>query len=309
MNKKKGMRILLQFPEGLKQYAVQKAEELEKQGHEVFISSSNSYGACDIAIDEARAICADKIIHFGHAPFPLNMKIEIPVEFDEWRMDFDISSLEVAVEEFKKRKIKKIALGTTVQYVHKLEEAKKFFENHGIKADYKKGVKAHYPGQILGCDAIAVDVESDAILLIGDGLFHALAVDSQKPVFLFHPKAKTLRQINDEIEKLRKRRKGALIKAVDCKNFGILLSTKPGQFNPEVAKWMKKELEKRGKKAHIIVSNEFEPYALNNFIVFDCYISSACPRIADDYKEFEKPVLNMEMFNELLKILDELAKK
>ena len=309
MTKKKSMRILLQFPEGLKQYALQKAEELEKQGHEVFISSSNSYGACDIAVDEARAVRADKIIHFGHAPFPLRMKTEIPVEFDEWRMDFDISSLEVAVKEFKKRKIKRVALGTTVQYVHRLEEAKKFFEARGILAGYKKGVKTHYAGQVLGCDATAVDVESDAVLFIGDGLFHALAIDSQKPVFLFHPKAKTLRQINDEIESLRKKRKGALIKAVDCKNFGILLSTKPGQFNPEVAKWMKKELEKRGKKAHIIVSNEFEPYALNDFIVFDCYVSSACPRIADDYKEFEKPVLNLAMFNELLKILDELTKK
>jgi 2-(3-amino-3-carboxypropyl)histidine synthase len=308
MNKKKGMRVLLQFPEGLKQYAMQRAEELEKQGHEVFLSSSNSYGACDIAVDEARAIGAEKIIHFGHAPFPLRMNIEIPVEFEEWRMDFDIPSLEAAVEEFKKRKIKKIALGTTVQYAHKLEEAKKFFAKRGIEANYKKGSKAHYPGQVLGCDATAVDVECDGILFIGDGLFHALAIDSQKPVFLFHPKAKTLKQINDEIEKLRKRRRGALIKAVDCKNFGILLSTKPGQFNPEVARWMKKELEKRGKKAQIIVSNEFEPLALNNFLTFECYISSACPRIADDNKEFEKPVLNIHMFNELLKILDGLSK-
>ncbi|MGB9719431.1 MAG: diphthamide biosynthesis enzyme Dph2 [Candidatus Anstonellales archaeon] len=308
MNENTGMRILLQFPEGLKQYAMQKAEELEKEGHEVFISSSNSYGACDIAVDEAKAVHADKIIQFGHAPFPLNMKVEIPVEFDEWRMDFDVLDLEAVVREFKKRKIKTIALGTTVQYAHKLEEAERFFEKHGIKVNYKKGTKTHYPGQVLGCDASAVDVESDGILFIGDGLFHALAIQSQKPVFLFHPKGRTLKQINDEIEKLRKRRRGAVIKAVDCKNFGILLSTKPGQFNPGIAKWMKKELEKRGKKAQIIVSNEFEPLSLNDFMVFDCYVSSACPRIADDNKEFEKPVLNMQMFNELLKILDRLCK-
>lgn len=308
MNEKKSMRILLQFPEGLKQYAMQKAEEFEKQGYEVFLSSSNSYGACDIAIDEAKAIHADKIIHYGHAPFPINTKIEIPVEFDEWRIDFDVSGLEAVVKEFKKRKIKKIALGTTAQYVHKLEEAKKFFEKHGIKADYKKGIKTHYPGQVLGCDAGALDAKGDAILFIADGLFHPLAIDSQRLVFIFHPQGKTLRQINDEIEKLRKKRRGILIKAVDCRNFGILLSTKPGQFNLEIAKWAKTELEKRGKKAQIIVSNEFEPYALNDFLVFDCYVSSACPRIAEDYEEFEKPVLNIHMFNELLKILDELSK-
>lgn len=305
------MRILLQFPEGLKRYAMEKAEELEKQGHEVFLSSSNSRGGCDIAIDEARAIRADKIIHYGHAPFPLNMKVDIPVEFDEWRVDFDVSGLLVAVEEFKKRKIKTVSIGTTVQYVHKLGEVKKFFEEHGIEVKYKKGVRAYYAGQVLGCDAGAVDAKGDAVLFIGDGMFHALAIaslDVKKPVFIFHPKGKTIKQINDEIEKLQRRMKGVVLRAVDCKNFGILLSTKPGQFNPDVAKWMKKELEKRGKKAQIIVSNEFEPVSLNDFLVFDCYISSACPRIAEDYEKFEKPVLNIQMFNELLRILDGLSK-
>ena len=47
------MRILLQFPEGLKQEALSHAKKLEKEGNEVFISASPTFGACDLALDEA----------------------------------------------------------------------------------------------------------------------------------------------------------------------------------------------------------------------------------------------------------------
>ena len=39
------MRILLQFPEGLKQKALGHAKALELEGNEVFISASPTYGA------------------------------------------------------------------------------------------------------------------------------------------------------------------------------------------------------------------------------------------------------------------------
>ncbi|MBI4399825.1 diphthamide synthesis protein, partial [Candidatus Micrarchaeota archaeon] len=70
------MRVLLQFPEGLKSKALKIAKKYEKKGYEVFISSSPCYGACDIAIEEAKACKADKILHFGHAEFT---KIDYPI--------------------------------------------------------------------------------------------------------------------------------------------------------------------------------------------------------------------------------------
>ena len=63
------MRILIQFPEGLKQKALEYAQSLEKEGNEVFISASPNFGACDLALDEARNLKADKLIHYGHAEF------------------------------------------------------------------------------------------------------------------------------------------------------------------------------------------------------------------------------------------------
>jgi len=298
------MKILLQFPEGLKQEALKYSEKYEKQGHEVYLSASPCYGACDLAIDEAKLIGAKKIIHFGHARF-VKKKLPIPVEYIEYTLDFDVAKLEKTITALIRYKT--VAIGTTVQYYKKIPEIKKFFESKGKKVLIGKGNAAIYDAQVLGCDAFAVtqfNEKADAILFIGDGEFHYLAIETEKPVFVFHPKSGQIQQINEEIQRLKKRRKGAILKAIDCKTFGIIISTKVGQFNAEVAKWARKELEKRGKKTAILVANELEPLSLNNFLVFDCYINTACPRLADDVEEFGKPVLTILMLKELLEILD-----
>ena len=72
------MRILIQFPEGLKDRALHHAKMLEKEGNEVIISASPTFGACDLALDEARDLKVDKLIHFGHAEFH---KVDFNVEY------------------------------------------------------------------------------------------------------------------------------------------------------------------------------------------------------------------------------------
>lgn len=286
------MRILLQFPEGLKKEALSYAQRYSKEGHEVILSASACYGACDLALDEAKAVNAEKIIHFGHAPF-IREKLPLEIEYVEYHVDADLEKMGSAAS--KLAHYKKISLGTTVQHVHQLSDMVALFAKHGIRALTGKGFAAHHGGQVLGCDALAVTrnaKDCDAIVFVGDGLFHALAIDNDKPVFVIHPKSGELHQINDEVEGLRKRRRGAVIAAAEAKTFGILVSTKPGQFNLEAAKMVKKEIEKRGRNAEILVSNELNPMALQNFMAFDAYVNTACPRLADDSEMFGKPVLN-----------------
>lgn len=296
------MRILLQFPEGLKKHALQYVQKLEAEGNEVFLCATPTYGACDLALDEAEAVGAEKIIHFGHAEFPIAKPVKIPVEYVEWKADVKIEELSKTLAELKK--YKKIALATTVQHVHQLKQMKEFFKSNGISALTKKGTLAAHEAQVLGCDSLAIKIpEAEAVLYIGDGMFHALAIEETKPVYVFNPYTKEFRQINNEIEKLRKRRMGAIAAAISANSFGILVSTKPGQFHLEVAKWAKKELEKHGKKAEILVSNEFNPYAIANFAAFDAYVNTACPRIADDVDLFGKPILNPNMLEKMIKII------
>ncbi len=298
------MRILIQFPEGLKQKAFELAEKYEKQGHIVFFSASACYGACDLALDDARWINADKIVHVGHNQF-IKIDSDIEIEYIPYTIDIDIESFKVVLSHINE--YKNIALATTIQHINQFEEMERFFKNHGKKVFAEAGEIAKERGQVLGCDTSAIAKvlnDVDAILFIGSGIFHPLAIDSNKPVFIFNPYSKEVKNLSNDIEKLKKKRKGAVAKALTCKKFGILLSTKPGQFNMIKAEWAKKELKKRGFGCSILVANEFDPMAVNNFMNFDCYINTACPRIADDQEKFGKPILNIGMLKELFEIID-----
>ncbi len=301
------MRILLQFPEGLKKEAKKFVDKYEKEGHEVFIASAPCYGACDLALDEAKWIKADKIIHFGHAKF---VKIELPIE-----VEYVPYYIDVQLDLFKKalpalEHYKKIVLGTTIQHVHQFEQMKKFFETAGKQVFSGSGFWAATEGQVLGCDSqgiTKVEKNAEAIVFVGDGMFHALAIETDKPTFAIHPQTGEIRQINDDINRLAKKRKGSMLVAVNAKSFGIIVSTKVGQFALGSAQWAKKELEKRGKSAMILVANEIEPLGLNNFMLFDCYVNTACPRMADDGDEFGKPIISLAMLKEALDIADKTS--
>ncbi len=298
------MRMLLQFPEGLKQKARELAAKYKEEGHEVFLSASACYGACDLALDEARWIKADKIVHVGHNKF-IKKDLEIPVEYIPYYVDIDIEKLENVLPKIEQ--FEKIALATTVQHIHQFEEMKAFFEKHGKKVFAAQGSVAKEVGQVLGCDATCitkVEDQIDAVVFVSSGAFHPLAINIKKPVFAFSPYDFSVKNIEDGVEKVRKRRKGAIAKALTCQNFGILLSTKPGQFAFETARSAKENLEKHGFKASILVANEFDPLSVNNFLEFDCFINTACPRIADDQEKFGKPILNMDMLHDLFEIID-----
>ncbi len=296
------MRILLQFPEGLKKNALSRAQELEKEGHEVFLSSSSCYGACDLPMEEAVALKIDKLIHYGHAQF-IQKELPFKVEYNEVPIAIDVQKLQSALSPLEGYKT--IVLATTVQHIPQLEEMKSFLEKNGKEILIGKGKLAQYPGQVLGCDgeaAVSVSLGADAILYVGDGKFHPTGIKSSLPIFSLNPYSGECVQINDEIEKIKKRRQGTFLRALSCTNFAILLSTKPGQFAPNSAKEAKKKLEGAGLTAQILISNEFNPLSIANFPQFECYINTACPRLAEDTEMFAKPILNASDLGEFLEL-------
>ena len=106
------MKILLQFPEGLKQEALKHAKKLELEGNEVFISASPTFGACDLAIDEAKNLGAEKLIHFGHAEFH---KVDFNVEYISYSYDAPLELLPKSLE--KLEPFNTIGLMTTIQHI------------------------------------------------------------------------------------------------------------------------------------------------------------------------------------------------
>ncbi len=302
------MRILLQFPEGLKQEALRHAKELEGQGNEVVVSATPTFGACDLAIDEAKNIGAEKIVHFGHAEFH---RVDFNVEYVPYQINADFSILDRAVEPL--RQFKTVGIVTTIQHIHQLDKVADFFRQHGKEVVIGKPYGfAKKPGQILGCDAgsaASVNGKVDALVYFGGGMFHPLGalLVTTKPFLLIEPFQGTVEFIDKYREIYSKRSRGKILASVDAKNIGILVTTKNGQNNMPMARILKAKAESAGLSAAILVSNTFDFGSINNMLEFDAFVNTACPRISiDDTDRLRKPLLSANEFNEVLRIKDEL---
>ncbi len=301
------MRILLQFPEGLKQKALEHAKRLEGEGNQVFISASPTYGACDLAIEEAKSISADKLIHFGHGEFH---HVDFNVEYVEYQMDAPLALLEESLRYLDGYKT--IGLVTTIQHVHQLDSIISFYAKNGKRAVLGKPYGfAKKRGQILGCDvgsASTIDRQVEAFVYFGGGIFHPLGalLATTKPFLVIEPYANKIEYIDGMRDKYRRRSKGKILASLGSRNFGIMVSTKNGQHNMDLGMILKKKVEKSGLNAQILVANSFDFESLGNMLEFDAFVNTACPRIAiDDTERLSKPLLSANELMELLKMKEE----
>lgn len=190
---------------------------------------------------------------------------------------------------------KKIGLISTVQYISFLPSIKKELEKKGKKISIAKGTLAKYKGQILGCDINAAKKLSDvdAFLFIGSGKFHAeqVALATNKQVFILQPENNRIYKIKEEdILKLKARKKAALANFLAAEQVGILVSIKPGQENLRKALNVKKELHKKGRKAFIFLADVINISELENFSCKGlAWLNAACPAF-----NMEPRVLNLE---------------
>jgi 2-(3-amino-3-carboxypropyl)histidine synthase len=192
----------------------------------------------------------------------------------------------------------RIGLVTTSQHISQLSAVADFLQ--------RKGKKPFIGGQILGCNrnnAKNIEKDVDCFLYIGSGKFHItrLAVGTEKPVFVANPYSDSAEKITEEEKKkYSKKRQGRILKAAEGSVFGIIVSTKTGQYKMKTALELKKKLTSLGKKAFIFAGSEINPGNLLPFKV-DAWINTACPRIAED--EFSKPVINPDELELLEKLL------
>ncbi|VVB56868.1 2-(3-amino-3-carboxypropyl)histidine synthase [uncultured archaeon] len=308
------MRILLQFPQGLKMHALQEAAKFEQSGHEVFLSATACWGACDLALEEAKAIGAERLVHYGHAQFgdkPVVVR-GIEIEYRLYPITVDLGVLKEALPLLKD--YKKIGLVTTVSHIHQLDDMKKILAEgdpaHPHQTFTSRGGLAILEGQVLGCDSSAADKlagKVDALLYFGGGEFHPLGIKADKPVFAVNPYARSSMQINDIIRRKQKKEQGMLIATAQAKRIGILVSTKSGQFNIHAAENAKKKLLAAGiPQVSILVTGEVDFNSLQDFNSFDAYITTACPRLVDDSERVGKPIVNLAQLPALLKMAKEL---
>ena len=202
----------------------------------------------------------------------------------------------IKIEQALKRSLKllpkKVGIATTAQHKHLLKQAESFLN--------KNNIKSVIAGQVLGCNANSakkIKDKVDAFLYIGSGRFHPIriALETEKKVIMANPftnEAKILEQ--EEILKVQKQQKGALLKFLTSNHIGLLVSTKPGQNHLNQAIKLKEKL--KDKNCYIFLADTINPEEFQNFPFIESWVNTACPRFADE----KKGVLNYENLKEVI---------
>src|SRR5213083_2934 len=121
------------------------------------------------------------------------------------------------------------------------------------------------------------------------------SLSGQKPTHLAEPYYGTVRLLDQDRDRIIRQRYAMVEKARQANNFGIIVSTKPGQSNPTIAINIQHQLEENGKKAVILYADEVVPDKLLDFTGIEVFVDTACPRLAlDDPERFLKPIVTRD---------------
>lgn len=299
INGRGAQRVLLQLPDGLRPLAFQMVKALRMgTGAQVYLSGDSCYGACDLAVNQARELSAGLIVHYGHSRMTLDGGV--PVVYVHAEVDLDAEAL---VEEASPQlsRWRSIGLATTVQHVHMVDEITEKLMGRGFTVHVGEGSgKTPHPGQVLGCSyrnaqAVAGDVE--VFLYVGGGEFHpkGLVMSTGKPVVVANPFNATVRLMTeDDLMGVAKRRVAQIAAAREAKRIGVLVSSKPGQRATVVAEELRQRFAEKGCEAVIIYLDEVRAEHLNNFVEAQAFIDTACPRLAvDGVSGVDRPILTV----------------
>jgi len=279
----------LQFPEGLKRRGPRVADDLRRElpdGVTVMLSGQPCYGACDLDTYMMRR--TDVFVHFGHSPMKESDKIIYVPLFS----NVDVTPImDRAVDEelTPADEDSDVGLVTTAQHMNQFDGMRQFLEERGYEVHTRRGdERLTHEGQVLGCNYASADVDADQILYVGGGKFHPLGLAMEHPdktVVIADPVNNAL-TIADT-EKFLKQRYGAVHRAMDAEEWGVIFCTKIGQGRWEVAQ----EIVEENDDAYLLTMDEVTPDRLLNFGL-DAYVNTGCPRITtDDGPQFDKPML------------------
>ena len=295
--------VLLQLPEGLKAEAPHLASIIEEAGALPIVSTDPCYGACDLAISEAKILGADLIVHYGHTA--TTKQPDVPTVYVVAKAKIsDKETVEKALTHLEA--YSKIGLVTTIQHIHHLEAVKSLLLKAGKTVFVGDAGQIQFPGQVAGCDfsnAQVVSEEVDAYLFVGGGRFHALgvALATGKPTIIADPYENLAYSLQDEVSKVIKRRWASISEAGEARSFGILVSLKSGQIKLDEAIKIKEKLEQKGLRATLLALREVTPNALMQFPSLDAFVNTGCPRLSlDDAPNFRKPLLSLRETHVLL---------
>lgn len=171
----------------------------------------------------------------------------------------------LVVISLSKKLPKKIAIAYSIQYEAIAQQIQRILKNRITKTL-----------QVLGCSKPNFSKDTQSILLISDGKFHAisLAQETKLPVYLLENN-KLIKISKKDIEDLEKKQKASYVKFLNASKVGVLISTKPGQQNLKKALDFKK---KSKKQCFLFICNNVDAKEFENFGLTS-WVNTACSRL------------------------------
>lgn len=310
-------KILIQIADGLKflsRYVVDYIESIDKNIR-AYLSATPSYGACDIPIDEAKALNTDAIIHIGHNPYPyIGYTIGVPVLYINAFYKGSITkklvkSIINVMEDYRDRDFILLA---SIQYIKLLDKLYNILKNHGYRVIIPgNNVKPLLNGQVLGCIYNVVkNTSSNNYLILTSGLFHGIGVCLTKPsakVFIADIVREEIIDISSLCRKILAKRYYVVSSLINngFKTATLIIGSRPGQYRPWIIDLLYKKLVSRDIKVYKAIVSYLDNdrlIALDQALNSDIYVVTSCPRLPiDDLGDFYKPLLTP---GEALMVLD-----
>jgi len=172
--------------------------------------------------------------------------------------------------EISKKLPKTIAIAYSIQYEDTAGEIKDIlFKTHNISGFT----------QILGCSSPDFPKQTQAVLLITDGNFHAnslsLILKNNLPIYILHNNS--LEKISEkDILSLKKKQKASYLNYLNVNKVGVLISTKPSQENLKKALEFKNKT--KNKKSYLFICNNINTGEFENFGI-SSWVNTACPKL------------------------------
>ncbi|MHA1978119.1 MAG: diphthamide biosynthesis enzyme Dph2 [Candidatus Hodarchaeales archaeon] len=304
--------VLIQFPEGMLDKPLNRVKEiLLKEKIKVYVAGDPSYGICDLAVVLAKKLKCELLVHFGHSEFGFQSHVSsvssepvdvilVPAYYTPPK-ELDYTHL---ISEIKKKNWKTVGLASTIQHVKSLDKLEELLKLNDFRIIRRNS------GQVLGCNINSLKQESmecDGFISIHAGFFHThgILLNLNKPLIQFDPYSERI-TCYEEIDhnKAVQQRFTVLTNAKKAVKWGILGSSKFGQFNPKMISKIQSTLAERNIDDLTVVAENINPQILANFSYIDAWVVTACPRIAiDDKIRYNKPVIT---FREFLYLFEQL---